>query len=89
MEVLMKIIKRTICLVLIVLIIVLGIFIKKGYDMYKSALDNESIEDMVSKIKQKENYTTFDELPEDYINAVIAVEAGVELPKGIFYTQRY
>ena len=70
----MKIIKRTICLVLIVLIIVLGIFIKKGYDMYKSALDNESIEDMVSKIKQKENYTTFDELPEDYINAVIAVE---------------
>jgi membrane peptidoglycan carboxypeptidase len=33
-----------------------------------------SIEDKVKEIKSIENYTKYDELPEDYINAVVAVE---------------
>lgn len=52
----------------------LAIYVKIGHDMYKEAISKKSIETMVAEIKAKENYTTIDKLPEDYKNAVIAVE---------------
>ena len=42
--------------------------------MYKTAIEETPLEDMVAEIKSKENYTTIDEMPQMYINAVISVE---------------
>ena len=68
------IIKRILLIILIVIILLLAIYVKIGHDMYKEAISKKSIETMVAEIKAKENYTTIDKLPEDYKNAVIAVE---------------
>ena len=42
--------------------------------MYKDAIEEMSLEDKVSEIRSKENYTTLDELPEIYKKAVVAAE---------------
>ena len=60
-------------LTLIVLSIVL-LFIGNGYNMYKEAINNKTIEEKVEEIQNKENYTQFSELPQMYVNAVISVE---------------
>lgn len=46
----------------------------KGYGMYREAVDSMSLEDKVASIRAKENYTTFDQLPEIYVDAVLSVE---------------
>lgn len=74
----MKVLKRIIFVVIIIAILcvigVVGVAIKDGYDMYRQAIEETAIEDKINSIKQKENYTKFDELPKTYINAVLAVE---------------
>lgn len=42
--------------------------------MYKKAIEDEPIKEKFSKIQQEENFTKIDEVPEIFINAVIAVE---------------
>ena len=48
--------------------------IMDGYHMYRDAVAEVSLEDKVASIRSKENYTTFDELPEIYVDAVLSVE---------------
>lgn len=74
----MKVLKRIIFVLIIIAILcvigVVGVVIKDGYDMYRQAIEETSIDDKIDSIKKKENYTKFDELPKTYINAVLAVE---------------
>ena len=70
----MKLLKKLFFTIIFVLIIVVAFFVKKGYDEYIEAINNMSIEEKIAEIKQNENYTTYDQLPQDYINAVVAVE---------------
>ena len=70
-----KFFKILFLLVLMIIIAVGGYFSYQGYDLYKTALDEISVEEKVKQIQEeKDNYKTIDELPKDYINAVIAVE---------------
>lgn len=46
----------------------------RGYDMYKDAISQVSLEDKVSEIRSKESYTLFSDLPETYTDAVLSVE---------------
>lgn len=50
------------------------VFVGSGYKMYKTAIDGMSLEDKVAEVKSKENYTTIEEMPQMYINAVVSVE---------------
>lgn len=68
-----KVFKIFLCIIFILLLI-LSIYIYKGYDMYRKALDNCSISNKVETIKNKESYSKIDELPKIYINAVISAE---------------
>ena len=70
----MKFIKNVILIVLIILLTVSAIKIYDGYELYKSAIEAISLEDKVTEIKSKKNYTTIDEMPEIYLKAVVAVE---------------
>lgn len=74
----MKFIKKLIfILILVILIIGIGVglvFGVPGYNMYKEALDKEPIDEKVASIEKKKNYTEFKDLPETYVNAVIATE---------------
>ena len=42
--------------------------------MYKSTLNNNSLEEVISEIQSSPNYINYQDLPQNYINAVIAVE---------------
>lgn len=46
----------------------------RGYQDCRAALEDMSLEEMGGKIKAQENYTELNELPQDYLNAVLAVE---------------
>lgn len=68
-----KILKVLLVLFLVGLSISL-IFIGNGYNMYKTAIEETPLEEKVEEIREKENYTTIEEMPQMYINAVISVE---------------
>lgn len=68
-----KLFKVLIFLLLIGISIAL-LFIGDGYNMYNEAISSIPLEDKVSEIRSKENYTKFSELPQMYVNAVISVE---------------
>lgn len=70
----MKILKRIIFMVVLISMSIALLFVGNGYDMYKQAIEQISVEDKIAEIKDKENYTNFSELPQMYKNAVIAVE---------------
>ena len=70
----MKIIKNCIYTVLTIIIVFASIKIHEGYEIYKIAINNISIKEQVYKIQENPNYTKYADLPQDYINAVIAVE---------------
>ncbi len=70
-----KFIKKLFLLGFILLIAVFGIFVYQGYNLYEEAIQETSIKEMVEEIKkEKTNYIKYDELPENYINAIVAVE---------------
>lgn len=69
-----KIVRRTI-LAIIITIIVLTIYIfGRGYIFYKKAVKNKSLSDSINQIKTSEKFVSWNDMPEDYKNAVIAVE---------------
>lgn len=70
----MKIIKRIILIIILVVIFAGTILTYKGYTIYKDALNKMSVADKVAQIKSDENYTELKDLPEFYLDAVIAVE---------------
>lgn len=76
MKKLIRIIRNIILLILIFVIGFVSYEIYDGYNMYKNAIANKPISDKVKEIKEErgENYTTLEEMPELYINSVLAVE---------------
>lgn len=70
----MKIIKRLLSIIFLCVIIAGGVLGYKGYEEYKKALSEESVKEMAARIEEQPNYTTIDELPQTYIDAVLSVE---------------
>ena len=70
-----KFLIRTFLIIILIIFIIGGVFVYKGYSLYKSAITETSIREKITEIKsEKPNYTLYSQLPQDYINAVIAVE---------------
>ena len=59
---------------LLILIVVFIVAFIIGYSYYANTLKEKPLLTRVEEITNKENYMSFEELPEVYINAVIAVE---------------
>lgn len=70
----MKLVKRIILLLIIAIIIVGSVFIYNGKKMYDEAVSEISLKDTVERIQNDEGFVRFDDLPKDYLNAIIAVE---------------
>ena len=70
----MKIVKK-IMLILIVLVVLVGSFMFLiGFGYYSNILKEKSLTERVEEVTSKEHFTPYEELPKDYINAVVAVE---------------
>lgn len=70
----MKKVKSILLTVLVVFIIVFGIQVKNGYDKYIEALESQSLETAISELQSIKNYTKYEDVPEIYYKALIAVE---------------
>ena len=70
----MKWIKRLCSFLILAIVILTGVLCVKGYMDYREALEEKSVEEMAAEIEAGDNYTTIDELPQTYIDAVLAVE---------------
>ena len=71
--------KRLIKLIILIAIFVVsayvGYYIHAGYKLYKEAVEETPISQMAENIKKsREHYTKYEELPKNYIDAVVAVE---------------
>ena len=69
-----KLVKRIIFLALLLVVIVVGFQIKGGYDKYREVLEKETLETVITELKENENYTKYEEVPEIYFKALVAVE---------------
>lgn len=70
-----KVLKSLICTIILVIVVVGGTFTFQGYNLYKDAINEVSIEDKVKEIKESsKEFVTYDQMPKNYINAVVAVE---------------
>lgn len=70
-----KCLKRLIISAILIVGIACGTIVYQGYDMYKTAIDETSIKEKIEEIKEETNvYTKYENLPKEYIDAVIAVE---------------
>ena len=70
----MKAIKKFFGFIFLVLIILAALITYSGYEKYKKALDEKPLLYAKEEICGIENYTTLDEVPVLYLNAVIAAE---------------
>jgi len=70
----MKKLKRIIFILILASISIALLVVGKGYNIYKEAIQNEPLTEKVQTIKEKENYTKIQEVPQIYKNAVISVE---------------
>jgi len=70
----MKKIKRILMLIFVVIVVIAGVQIKGGYDIYKSALEARPLADVINELQGKENYTQYEDVPEIYFRALVAVE---------------
>ena len=66
--------RRLVVLVLAAALLLGGLLTFRGYQMYRSALDQQSLADTVDAIRAQPGYTPLSGLPQLYLNAVIAVE---------------
>lgn len=70
----MKLLKKLLSVILIFLIAVIGMVFFNGYQMYDQAVTKTPLEKKVSEIESACHYTRYEDLPQIYIEAVIAAE---------------
>ena len=70
-----KLIRNIIIFLVILIILVCGFFIYRGHSMYTSALANMDVNTKVKSIEDNTKYYVYyDDIPKDFINAIVAVE---------------
>lgn len=70
----MKIIKKLLLIILILFLLAGTFTFLIGFGYYSSVLKEKPLTERVESVTSKEHFTPYDELPKDYINAVVAVE---------------
>lgn len=70
----MKIVIKIFLILLLFITVIGGIAFAIGYTYYSQALKEKPLLSRIEELTSQEHYTPFGELPETYINAVIAVE---------------
>lgn len=69
-----KLVLKIILWIFIIIFIICSIILILGYIKYKDAIDKKSISNIVSEIKENENYVKIENVSADYKNAVVAIE---------------
>ena len=70
----MKIVRNVLLIILATILIIGTILYVLGNNMYKEALGDQTLEEVIEDIQLDTSYIKYEDLPQNYINAVIAVE---------------
>ena len=70
----MKLVKKIAITILLIFICIGSYFICSGYQTYKNAINKMPLNDKITTIRQKEDYTKIDDMPQIYLKAVVSVE---------------
>ena len=70
----MRILKKLLLLLCIIVVIIGVGMTLQGYQIYKEAIEEISLSDKKTSVQSEDSYTTVQNLPEDYLNAVVSVE---------------
>ena len=66
---------KFICLIVIIIsIFVCGMVGYQGYNLYIEKISEVSIEEKVKSIQDKEDYVLYDDIPQQFINAIVSIE---------------
>lgn len=74
MKRLRKVVVRLCVIVFLVITIIAGVIFIQGYQRYKEAIKETPIEQKVQEVIQGKNYVPYEEIDEDFLNAVVAIE---------------
>lgn len=69
-----RFIKKVIILILIFAICIISFVSVEGYKLYKDKTNEISIEEKVRKIRAEEDYVTYNDIPEDFVKALVSIE---------------
>ena len=69
-----KFLIRLFILILLVAIVVGSVMFLNGHKLYEKTLSDLSLSNKIAEIKSKDTYVSINEVPEYYVNAIIAVE---------------
>lgn len=69
-----KFIKYIFLSIILIFLTIIAFFTYQGYSRYKEVTNEISIKDKVSEIKNDKSYITYEEIPDDFKNAIIAIE---------------
>ena len=70
----MKFIRKLFVFLIILLTLACSFLFLIGYGYYSNTLHEKSLTGRVEEVTKKEHYTSFENLPKNYINAVVATE---------------
>lgn len=75
MKSLFKLIRNIIIILIVLVILVSAFFIFRGHNMYSSALSKMDLDTKIKSIEDNTRYYVhYEDIPKDFINAVVAVE---------------
>ncbi len=70
----LRIVLLTLLTILTVALIAIGVFAVLGWNMHQEAVTGRPVRQVYAELSQDEHFVGFDELPEFYVNAVVATE---------------
>ena len=70
----LRVVRNVFLLMMALCLCVVGALLFMGWNMYTRALEAMPLDQMVKQIQAQESYTSFEELPDTYVDAVIAAE---------------
>ena len=69
-----KFLIRVFVFALIIILLLISFYTFLGYLKFKDVTTEISIKDKIEAIKQDENYISYEEIPKDFIKAIVAIE---------------
>lgn len=70
----LRIVLLTLLTILTVALVAVGVFAVLGWNMHQEAVTSRPVRQVYAELSQDEHFVGFDELPEFYVNAVVATE---------------
>lgn len=74
MRAVLRAVRRVLLVLLAVCAIAAAVVFVRGYGLYQTAVERADVGEVVDAVRSDPSYVTLDELPETYLQAVVAVE---------------